>query len=99
VDSIPTSGNKEDYVSMGMTASIKLKKVVENTRNTLSIEAMAAAQALDFLAPLKTSKRLQQAHAAIRAVCPTMEKDRAMYRDFARIAEIIAAGRIAEALR
>ena len=99
VDSIPTSGNKEDYVSMGMTASIKLKKVVENTRNTLAIEAMAAAQALDFLAPLKTSKRLQQAHAAIRAVCPTMEKDRAMYRDFARIGKVIADGLLAEVLR
>ena len=69
VDSITTSGNKEDFVSMGMTAANKLKKVVENTRNTLAIEAMAAAQAIDFLAPLKTSKPLQQAHAAIRAVC------------------------------
>ena len=56
VDSITTSGNKEDYVSMGMTAANKLKKVVENTRNMLAIEAMAAAQALDFLAPLKTSQ-------------------------------------------
>jgi len=99
VDSITTSGNKEDYVSMGMTAAIKLKKIVENTRNTLAIEAMAAAQAIDFLAPLKTSKPLQQAHAAIRAVCPTMEKDRVMYQDFARIAEMIAAGKLAEALR
>ena len=56
VDSITTSGNKEDYVSMGMTAALKLKKIVENTRNAMAIEAMAAAQALDFLAPLKTSK-------------------------------------------
>jgi len=99
VDSITTSGNKEDYVSMGMTAAIKLTKVVENTRNTLAIEAMAAAQAIDFLAPLKTSKPLQGAHAAIRAVCPTMEKDRVMYQDFARIAKSIAAGKLAEALR
>ncbi len=57
VDSITTSGNKEDYVSMGMTAANKLKRVVENTRNTLAIEAMAAAQAIDFLAPLKSSKQ------------------------------------------
>ncbi len=95
VDSITTSGNKEDYVSMGMTAANKLKRVVENTRNVLAIEAMAAAQAIDFLAPLKTSKSLQQAHAAIRAVCPTMEKDRIMYQDFVRIAEMIAAGKLA----
>jgi histidine ammonia-lyase len=99
VDSITTSGNKEDFVSMGMTAANKLKKVVENTRNTLAIEAMAAAQAIDFLAPLKTSKPLQQAHAAIRTVCRTMEKDRVMYQDFARIAEMIASGKVAEVLR
>ncbi|HZE27280.1 MAG TPA: histidine ammonia-lyase [Terriglobales bacterium] len=99
VDSITTSGNKEDYVSMGMTAAIKLKKIVENTRNTIAIEAMAAAQALDLLAPLKTSKRLQQAHAAIRAVSPLVEKDRVMYQDFARIADVINSGKVAEALR
>jgi len=99
VDSITTSGNKEDFVSMGMTAANKLKKVVENTRNTLAIEAMAAAQAIDFLAPMKTSKPLQQAHAAIRAVCATMEKDRVMYRDFARIAELISSGKLADVVR
>ncbi len=103
VDSITTSGNKEDYVSMGMTAAIKLKRIVENTRHVLAIEAMAAAQAIDFYLhaakPLKTSKRGQAAHAAIRSVCATMEKDRVMYQDFARLAELIASGKIAEALR
>ena len=99
VDSITTSGNKEDYVSMGMGAALKLKKVVENTRNAMAIEAMAAAQALDILAPLKTSRRLQLAHAAIRAVCPTVDKDRVMYRDFARIAQVIASGKLSDALR
>ncbi|HMD47908.1 MAG TPA: histidine ammonia-lyase, partial [Bryobacteraceae bacterium] len=99
VDSITTSGNKEDYVSMGMTAAIKLKRIVENTRNVLAIEAMAVAQAIDFLAPLKTSKRGQAAHAAIRSVCPTVDKDRVMYKDFARLAELIASGKVAEALR
>jgi histidine ammonia-lyase len=99
VDSITTSGNKEDYVSMGMTAALKLRRIVENTRNVLAIEAMAVAQALDFLAPLKASKRGQAAHAAIRSVCPAMEKDRVMYHDFERIYELIARGKIAEALR
>jgi histidine ammonia-lyase len=99
VDSITTSGNKEDYVSMGMTAALKLRRVLENTRNVLAIEAMAVAQALDFLAPLKSSKRGQAAHAAIRSVCPTMEKDRVMYLDFARISELLASGKIAEVLR
>ena len=99
VDSITTSGNKEDYVSMGMTAALKLKRIVENSRNAIAIEAMAAAQALDFLAPLKTSKRGQAAYAAIRSVCATMDKDRVMYQDFARVANLIASGKVAEALR
>ena len=98
VDSITTSGNKEDYVSMGMTAANKLRRVVQNTRNTLAIEAMAAAQAIDFLSPLKSSKPLQQAHSAIRAVCATMEKDRVMYCDFAQIANMIANGNLAAVL-
>jgi histidine ammonia-lyase len=98
VDSITTSGNKEDYVSMGMTAAIKLRRVVENTRNVLAIEAMAAAQALDFIAPLKTGPRGLKAHAAIRSVCAAMDKDRVMYEDFARTAKLIAEGKLAAAL-
>ena len=99
VDSITTSGNKEDYVSMGMTAASKLKRIVDNTRNVLAIEAMAVAQALDFLAPLKSSKPGQAAHAAIRSVCPTMETDRVMYKDLERISTLIASGKVAEAIR
>jgi len=99
VDSITTSGNKEDFVSMGMTAATKLKRVVENTRNVLAIEAMAVAQALDFLLPLKPSKRGQAAYAAIRSACPAVGKDRVFHGDMARTAEIIASGKVAEALR
>jgi histidine ammonia-lyase len=99
VDSITTSGNKEDFVSMGMHASTKLKRVVDNTRNVLAIELMAGCQALDFHAPLKTSKRLQAAHSAVRYISPTLDRDRIMYGDFARIAEAIASGKIGDALR
>ncbi len=98
VDSITTSGNKEDYVSMGMTAANKLKKIVVNTRHVLAIEAIAAAQAVDFLAPLKPSKRGQAAHAEIRAASPRLEHDRSLASDFARVADLIASGRIAELL-
>jgi histidine ammonia-lyase len=98
VDSITTSGNKEDYVSMGMTAALKLRQIVNNTRNVLAVEAMAAAQALDFVAPLKTGKRGQKAHDAVRSVCAAMDKDRVMYKDFARVAGIIAEGKISEVL-
>jgi histidine ammonia-lyase len=98
VDSITTSGNKEDYVSMGMTAALKLRRVLENARHVLAIEAMAAAQALDLVAPLTTGKRGQRACGAIRAVSPRIEKDRVMYEDFAKIARIIDEGRISEVL-
>ncbi|MBV8893540.1 MAG: histidine ammonia-lyase [Acidobacteria bacterium] len=98
VDSITTSGNKEDYVSMGMHASTKLKRIVENTRHVLAIEAMAACQGLDFLAPLKTSKRLAAAYRAVRAVSPALDRDRIMYDDLPRIADVIARGEIADCL-
>ena len=92
VDSITTSGNKEDYVSMGMAAAIKLKRVVANATNVLAIEACAAAQALDFLSPLKSSQPLQKAHATIREVSPKIEHDRVFAEDFAKLAELIRAG-------
>jgi histidine ammonia-lyase len=96
VDSITTSGNKEDYVSMGMGAAIKLKKVVANTTNVLAIEACTAAQALDLLAPLKTSPPLEQVHAAIRKVSTKIEEDRVLATDIASIASIIMEGVLVE---
>jgi histidine ammonia-lyase len=98
VDSITTSGNKEDFVSMGMTAANKLLRVLDNTRNVLAIEALAVAQALDFRAPLKTGKRGQAAYAAIRAVSPTISQDRILTQDFAKVADLIARGKLAEVL-
>jgi histidine ammonia-lyase len=79
-----------------MTAAIKLKKVVANTTHVLAIEACAAAQALDFLAPLKSSPALQRAHTAIRTVSPKIEKDRVFAEDFVRIAELIRSGGLAQ---
>jgi len=98
VDSITTSGNKEDFVSMGMTAANKLLRVVDNTRSVLAIEALAVAQALDFRAPLKTGKRGQAAYAAIRSVSPPISQDRILTQDFGRVAELIASGKLAEVL-
>jgi histidine ammonia-lyase len=96
VDSITTSGNKEDYVSMGMGAAIKLKKIVANTSHVLAIEACAVAQALDFLAPLKTSKVLQQAHAAIRQISPKIKQDRVLAGEFAKLADLVRSGSLAQ---
>jgi histidine ammonia-lyase len=98
VDSITTSGNKEDYVSMGMIGALKLKRILTNARQVLAIEAIAAAQAIDFLAPLKTSVRGQKAVGAIRSLSPRVEQDRSLAPDFARVAELIAAGKLADVL-
>ena len=98
-DSITTSGNKEDYVSMGMTSANKLLRVVTNTRNVLAIEALAAAQALDFRKPLESSKRGQAAVAAIRSVSPPITEDRVLAADFSKVAGVIAGGKLAMVLR
>ena len=98
VDSITTSGNKEDYVSMGMTAAIKLKRIVENTLQVMAIEAMAVAQAIDFLAPLKTSNVDRPPTPLFEQSAPTMDKDRVMYPDFARIAKVIESGKLSAAI-
>lgn len=92
--SITTSGNKEDFVSMGMTSALKLQRVVKNTRNVLAIEALAAARALDLLAPLKSSAAIEETRAAIRAASPEIASDRPFYRDIAAIERVIAAGAI-----
>jgi histidine ammonia-lyase len=78
--SITTSGNKEDFVSMGMTSALKLQRVIRNTRNVLAIEALAASRALDLLAPLKTSPVLEEMRDAIRQAAPTITVDRPFYR-------------------
>lgn len=98
VDSITTSGNKEDYVSMGMPAALKLKKVLQNTTNVLAIEAMAAAQALDLRAPLRSSPRCEKAKAVIREVSAPVTNDRVLARDFAALAALIETGHLAHAL-
>ena len=99
LDSITTSGNQEDYVSMGMTAALKLRRVVENVRNVLAIEALAAAQAVDLWSPLKPGRRAQQALAEIRAVSPPVPEDRSLSGDIARVAEVIRQGKLAAVLR
>jgi histidine ammonia-lyase len=93
--SITTSGNKEDFVSMGMTSAVKLQRIVRNTRNVLAIETLAAARALDLLAPLKTSATLEEARTRIRSVSPPISGDRPFYRDIAAIEALLGSGRLA----
>jgi len=88
--SITTSGNKEDFVSMGMTAAIKLQRIVRNTRMVLAAEALAAARALDLLAPLKTSPALEQVRARIRSVSPPLSGDRPFHQDLRAVEQLLA---------
>ncbi len=90
--SITTSGNKEDFVSMGMTAALKLQQVVKNTRAVLAIEALAAARALDLLAPLKSSPPVEQARAGLRFVVPAWEGDQTFSGRIAAIEKWIGLG-------
>ncbi len=93
--SITTSGNKEDFVSMGMTSALKLKDIVRNTRQVLAIEALAAARALDFLLPLRTSPSLIAASLGI----PRLQGDQPLSAAIAVAESLIDGGALAHVLR
>ncbi|MGH9774574.1 MAG: histidine ammonia-lyase [Candidatus Acidiferrales bacterium] len=99
VDSIPTSGNQEDYVSMGMSAARRLRPMLENLRNIIAIELLAACQGIDFLAPLRTGKEVQRAYDAVRSVSPRLTEDRSLAPDIAAVATLVSGGAFASLLR
>jgi len=92
VDTIPTSANKEDHVSMGVTAALKFQQIVQNATNVLAIELMSAAQALDILQPLNTSNALREAHRLIRQRVSTLDHDRVLADDIQTISSQIERG-------
>lgn len=98
VESITTSGNKEDFVSMGMGAALQARQALDNACQVLAIEAIAAAAALDLLAPMRPGRRLQRAHAAIRERIPRLQADRVLSADFAAAAALLASGELAAVL-
>lgn len=89
VDSIPTSADKEDHVSMGMTGALKLVQVLDNVEQILAIELLAAAQAVDLLRPLRSSESLEALHAAVRRKVDPWVEDRWMSPDLARAREFV----------
>jgi histidine ammonia-lyase len=99
VDSIPTSGNKEDYVSMGMTAALKLKQVVTNVASILAVELLTATHALDRLAPLETGHLAAMAKRLVRKVAPPLGGDRAHAPDIAAVTARVRRGEYAKLLR
>lgn len=97
VDSVPTSTDKEDHVSMGVTAGRKLHEVVENAKSVLAIELLCNTQALDLQRPQQTSPALESVYSVIRKHVETIEHDRIFYRDINNIIKIINSGEIISA--
>jgi histidine ammonia-lyase len=92
VDSVPTSGGKEDHVSMGMTAALKLDRVVENAEQVLAIELMAAAQGLDYRKPLRPARALAAAREKVREFVAPLTADRELSRDIMTLAAAVRDG-------
>jgi histidine ammonia-lyase len=92
VDSTPTSADQEDHVSMACHGARRLLAMTDNLAAIVGIEAVTAAQGIDFRAPLKTSGELQAAHRAIRGAVPALDADRYMAGDLAAAAELISSG-------
>jgi histidine ammonia-lyase len=92
VDSVPTSGGKEDHVSMGMTSALKLKRIVENAELVLGIELMCAAQGLEYRAPLKAAKLVERARMRVRETVARLGEDRVLSGDIERLVEVVRSG-------
>jgi len=98
VDSIPTSGNQEDYVSMGMSGARRLERMLQNLRHILAIELLCACQGIDLLAPLQTGTLAKKAYDAVRAASPKVTADRSLAPDIHAVAALLASGQIANVL-
>ncbi|MBI5581344.1 MAG: histidine ammonia-lyase [Deltaproteobacteria bacterium] len=94
VDSIPTSANKEDHVSMGTIAARKGREIVANTENVIAIELLCAAQALDLFTNLKPGEGTLAAYQAIRRVIPHLDTDRFLAADIAAMRDLMRNGAI-----
>jgi histidine ammonia-lyase len=92
-DSVPTSGGKEDHVSMGMTAALKFHQIVENAEGVLAIELICAAQGLEYRAPLQPARRVSEALTQIRLDVRRLEKDRVLAPDIEALATALRSGR------
>jgi histidine ammonia-lyase len=96
VDSIPTSANQEDHVSMSAHAARRLLPMAENVTAVIGIELLAAAQGCDFHAPLASSVILERVRTVVRAEVPHLDEDREMAPDIARAIALVRSGRIAQ---
>jgi histidine ammonia-lyase len=99
VDSLPTSANQEDHVSMATFAARRLQPMIANVAHILGIEWLAAAQGVEFLRPLRSSAPLEAAHALLRQRCPAMMQDRYLAPDIEAATAAVLNGQAAGVLR
>jgi histidine ammonia-lyase len=92
VDSISTSGNQEDYVSMGMSGARRLERMLVNLRHTIAIELLCACQGIDLLAPLQTGTLAKKAYEAVRAKSAKVTEDRSLAPEIEAVSAIVADG-------
>lgn len=97
VDSIPSSANQEDHVSIGMTAARKAREILNNVTEVLAIEAMCAAQAVEFQGQEGLSPAGKAVYRLIRRQVPPLERDRILYVDMQKCAELLRSGAILQA--
>ena len=97
VDSIPTSANQEDHVSMATYAAYRLVEMGQNASAIVAIELLASADGIEYHRPLRSSKRLEQVHAVLRASIPAMTADRLIAPDIEAVAKMVSAGVISSA--
>jgi histidine ammonia-lyase len=98
VDSIPTSANKEDHVSMGTISARQCREVIENTENVIAIELLCATQALDLFTNLKPGEGTLEAYHEIRKKISHLEKDRIISQDIAAMKTLIRNATILKAV-
>ena len=92
VDSLPTSANQEDHVSMATFAARRLHAMIDNTAHIVAIELLAAAQGIDFLRPLQSSAAVEALHQRLRADCASMPADHYLAPDIERAAALVQTG-------
>jgi histidine ammonia-lyase len=95
VDSLPTSANQEDHVSMATFAARRLGAMLDNTAHVVGIELLAAAQGIEFVRPLRSSAPLERVHALLRSLCPSMHTDRLLAPEIARATALVEDGVLA----
>jgi Histidine ammonia-lyase len=99
VDSISTSGNQEDYVSMGMSGARRLERMLQNLQHILAIELLCACQGIDLLSPLQTGTLAKRAYDAVREISAKLIEDRPLAPDINAVSFLIESNLLSDLLR